>query len=150
MSAVNGFRARRLSRGLTMQQLAEESGVSAYTVRCCEEGKTERISLDRLLTLTEALELTLSEACRVRETTGTRQRPRRREPRNVLENYMARWDLTVQGLAVILDVSAQTVSVQCGKKDPSLKYVRRLAEEEGLPVGTFLKLYENEIWTPAG
>ncbi|MGM9606863.1 MAG: helix-turn-helix domain-containing protein [Oscillospiraceae bacterium] len=142
--------ARRLSRGLTMQQLAEESGVSAYIIRCCEEGNVENITLSRLLALSSALGISLSEGLRVREAPGIRRRPRRREPRNILENYMAYWELTIQGMAVILDVSPQTVSVQCGKKDPALKYVRRLAEEEGLPVSTFLKLYGNEIWTPAG
>ena len=141
MSAVNGFRRQRLSRGLTMRQVSDLSGVSPYIIRCCEDGDVENISLNRLLALSSALGLSLSEACRIREAPGRRQRPRRREPRNILENYMAYWELTVQSMALILNVSPQTVSVQCGKHTPAPKYVKRLAEEENMPVCSFVEMY---------
>ena len=149
MSRINGFQAQRLNRNLTIQETAQLSGVSAYTIRCCEEGRLENISMERLISLTRVLELSFAEACSFRESVGSRKRPRRREPRNVLENYMARWDLTVQGMAAILGVSAQTVSVQCGKEKPAMKYIKRLAEEENLPVSTFVKMYECDVWAPA-
>ncbi|MGM9607420.1 MAG: helix-turn-helix domain-containing protein [Oscillospiraceae bacterium] len=149
MSTVNGFRHQRLSRGLTMQQMSDLSGVSAYIIRCCEEGNVENITLSRLLALSSALGISLSEGLRVRETPGIRQRPRRREPRNILENYMSYWELTTQGMAVILDVSPQTVSVQCGKSSPALKYVKRLAEEENMTVGSFIHMYGNMPLPPS-
>lgn len=141
MTAVNGFRARRMSHGLTIQQVAAYSGVSPYIIHRCEEGDFEQVSMYRLIALADTLGISLSEGCRVRQVPGSRQRPRRQEPRNILENYMVHWELTLQGMAVILDVSVQTVSVQCGKADPAMKYIRRLAEEEGMSVHAFVEFY---------
>lgn len=149
MNTVNGFRHQRLSRGLTMQQVAQLSGVSAYIIRCCEDGDVENITLSRLLVLSSALGISVSEGLRVRETPGLRRRPRRREPRNILENYMAYWELTIQGMAVILNVSPQTVSVQCGKISPAPKYVKRLTEEENMPVHSFVEMYGNMPLPPS-
>ena len=39
MSRINGFQAQRLNRNLTIQETAQLSGVSPYTIRCCEEGR---------------------------------------------------------------------------------------------------------------
>ena len=137
MSTINGFRARRLSRAMTMQQLSDCTGLSLYIIRRCEEGEIERIALRKLLALADALGISIEEGCRLRETKGDRQLPCRHQPRNVLENYMTYWDLTLQGMAMSLDVSVQTVSIQCGKDKPALKYICRLAEEEGVSVLQF-------------
>lgn len=63
MNTVNGFRHQRLSRGLTMQQVSDLSGVSAYIIRCCEEGNVENIALKRLLALSSALASPFRRAC---------------------------------------------------------------------------------------
>lgn len=143
MSVVNGFRAQRLSRGLTRQKLSDLSGLSLYLIRRCEEGQTERTTLANLLTLSNTLGITIKEGCRLREIRGDRHLPLRHEPRNLLEAYMAHWDLTLEGLAVILDVdvSVQTASIQCSKPIPAPKYIRRLAEEENMTVPQFEAMY---------
>ncbi len=138
---MNGFRARRLALGLTMEETAKKSGLSPYTIRCCEEGDAEQIALYRLLALCKTLDITPDKGCKVMEFPGHRQRPRKREPRNILERYMACKELTLQAMAVLLDVSPQTVSVQCAKRSPAPKYVQRLAEEEDMPLLTFERLY---------
>ena len=142
MSIVNGFRARRLALGLTMQELSDQSGLSLYLIRRCEDGQTERITLSNLLTLSFSLGITIEEGCRLREIRGDRRLPLRHGPRNLLEVYMAHWDLTLEGLAVILDVSVQTASIQCSKTSPSPKYIRRLAEEENMTVPQFVAMYQ--------
>lgn len=150
MNRIIGFRAHRLERNLTIQEVAEMSEVSLYTVRCCEEGRVDCISMEKLIALTETLEISFAEACSFREPVGPRKRPRRKEPHNVLEHYMARWNLTAQGMADLLGVSVQTVCIQCGKSTPAMKYVRRLAEAEGMPVETFLQMYQSNIWAQVG
>lgn len=141
MSIVNGFRAQRLSRGLTMQQLSDLSGLSLYLIRRCEEGSADRVTLANLLALSNTLDISIEEGCRLREIRGDRRLPLRHDPRNLLEAYMAHWDLTLEGLAMILDVSVQTASIQCSKPTPSPKYVRRLAEEENMTVPQFEAMY---------
>lgn len=141
MSLVNGFRARRLALGLTMQELSDLSGLSLYLIRRCEEGSAERVTLANLLTLANSLGISIEEGCRLRESRGGRRLPLRHEPRNLLEAYMAHWELTLEGLAMILDVSVQTASIQCSKPTPSPKYVRRLAEEENMTVPQFETFY---------
>ena len=141
MSYTTGFRARRLSSGLTIQQLSEKSGLSPYIIRHCEEGEFDEISLCRIITLADALGISLEEGCRLARYTGSRQRPRSHAPRNVLENYMACHDLTLQGMAILLGVSVQTACVQCGKDDPSEKYVFRLAQAEGMTYDDFFNMY---------
>ena len=142
MTAINGFRARRLECGLSIQQLADLSHLSPYTIRQCERGVLDQITLCRLLTLADTLGISLFEGCRVRLDPGARQRPRRHAPRNILECYMDHWGLTLQGLALILDVSVQTASVQCAKPSPAAKYIQCLAAEEGLSVPAFLEFYQ--------
>ena len=141
MSLINGFRAQRLALGLTMQELSDLSGLSLYLIRRCEDGQAERVTLSHLLTLSAALGISIEEGCRLREARGNRQLPLRHEPRNLLESYMAHWDLTLEGLAMILNVSVQTASIQCSKAVPSPKYIRRLAEEENMTVPQFESMY---------
>lgn len=141
MSTVNGFRRRRLSRGLTIRETAQLSGLSPYLIRRCEEGRPEDLPLSRLLALSSALGISISEGCRPAEPLGPRRLPRRHEPRNILERYMAYRELTVQSLAILLDVSPQTVSVQCGRDLPAMKYIRRLADAEDLSVAEFMEMF---------
>lgn len=141
MRTMNGFRSARLRRNLTIRELSDLCGISTATIRHCEAGTLEAISLDRVAALASALDISIAEGCRVYEFAGPRQLPLRHPPRNILEAYMAFWDLTVQSLAFMLDVSPQTVSVQCGKKVPSLKYVKQLAEMEEVPVTEFIERY---------
>lgn len=136
-----GFRTRRLALGWTIQQTSALSGVSPYIIRCCEEGNFFHISMHRLLTLSSCLGISVGEGCCIAPPSGNRQRPRRHPPRNVLENYMAYWDLTLEGLALILDVSTQTASIQCAKENPAMKYIGLLAEEENMTVDSFLTMY---------
>lgn len=138
---TNGFRAARLACGWSIRQLSEKSGVSPYIIRCCEEGDVDHVALYRLLALTDALGLYPTIA--LRPAAVARQRPRKHPPRNILESYMAYWELTLEGLALILNVSAQTVSVQCAKEHPAMKYIRLLAEEENMTVDSFLLMYGN-------
>lgn len=142
-TACTGFRARRLTLGWTINQTSELSGISPYIIRCCEDGNLGHITMDRIITLAACLGISVDEACRMRTPSGGRQRPRRHVPRNILENYMAYWELTLEGLAMILDVSAQTVSIQCSKESPAMKYIRLLAEEEHMTVDSFLLMYGN-------
>lgn len=139
----SGFRTRRLALGWTIQQTSQLSSVSPYIIRCCEEGDLSHVSMHRLIALSACLGISLDEGCRMRIPTGTRQRPRRHEPRNILENYMTYWELTLEGLALILGVSAQTASIQCGLPHPAMKYIRLLAEEENMTADSFLTMYGN-------
>lgn len=141
MSTVTGFRARRLALGLTMQELSDLCGLSLYLIRRCEDGQAEHTTLAKLLTLSNALGITIEEGCRLREVRGDRRLPLRHEPRNLLEAYMAHWELTLEGLSVILNVSVQTASIQCSKPTPAPKYIRRLAEEEDMTVPQFESFY---------
>lgn len=141
MSFTTGFRARRLSSGLTIQQLSEKSGLSPYIIRRCEEGEFDEISLCRIITLADTLGISLEDGCRLARYTGGRQRPRSHAPRNVLENYMACHDLTLQGMAVLLGVSVQTAAIQCSKDEPSVKYIWSLANAEGMTVSAFVTMY---------
>ena len=141
MTTVNGFRARRLECALSIQQLADLSHLSPYIIRQCERGEVEQITLRRLLSLADTLGISLSEGCRMHSAPGSRQRPRRHAPRNVLECYMDHWGLTLHGLALILDVSVQTASIQCAKQVPDAKYIQCLAVEDGLSVPDFLEFY---------
>lgn len=138
-----GFRTRRLALGWTIQQTSKLSGVSPYIIRTCEEGGFSRVSMHRLVALSSCLRITVDEGCRKDNYSGGRQRPRRHSPRNILENYMAYWELTLEGLALILDVSTQTASVQCAKEHPAMKYIHLLAEEENMTVDSFLTMYGN-------
>ena len=139
--SCTGFRARRLALGWTIRQTAERSGVSPYIIRCCEEGNFFHISMHRLLALSSSLGISVGEACCICTSFGSRRRPRRHPPRNILENYMAYWDLTLEGLALILGVSTQTASIQCAREHPAMKYVHLLAEEENMTVDSFLTMY---------
>ena len=141
MSYTTGFRARRLSCGMTMDQLSEKSGLSPYIIRRCEEGEFDEISLCRVITLADSLGISLEEGCRLARYTGGRQRPRSHAPRNVLENYMACHDLTLQGMAILLGVSVQTASIQCSKDEPLVKYIWSLANAEGMTVSAFVTMY---------
>lgn len=140
MSLVSGFRSARLRRNLTIQELSHLSGVSVTTIRHCETGALDPVSLDRVAALASALDISIAEGCAFVDG-GPRQLPLRHSPRNVLETYMAFWELTDQALAIILDVSVQTVSVQCARKMPSMKYIRMLAEHEEVSVQDFLTMY---------
>lgn len=140
MNITTGFRARRLALSLTIRQLSEKSGLSPYIIRRCEEGEFEEVSICRVMALADALGISLTKGCGLFRYTG-RQRPRDHAPRNILENYMAYQDLTLQGMAVILGVSVQTASIQCGKPQPSEKYVKRLALEERMPYPAFVEMY---------
>lgn len=145
MTAIpcTGFRTRRLALGWTIQQTSKLSGVSPYIIRCCEAGNFFHISMHRLVALSACLGISVDEGCRMGSPSGNRQRPRRHSPRNILENYMAYWELTLEGLALILDVSTQTASVQCAKEHPAMKYIHLLAEEENMTVDSFLTMYGN-------
>ena len=135
-----GFRIRRLSLGMTIQQLSRESGLSPHIIRCCEEGDLSHVSLHRVIGLASALDISLSDGGSLQQL-SCRRRPRPQPPRNVLEQYMAYWDLTLEGMAIILGVSLQTVSNQCRKVTPDRKYICRLAEEEGMGEQDFLTMY---------
>lgn len=139
----SGFRTRRLALGWTIQQTSQLSSVSPYIIRCCEAGDFHQVSMHRLLRLSACLGISLDEGCRMRIPTGIRQRPFRHAPRNILESYMAYRELTLQGLALILGVSAQTASIQCGLPHPATKYIRLLAEEEDMTVDSFVTMYGN-------
>lgn len=145
MTAIpcTGFRTRRLALGWTIQQTSKLSSVSPYIIRCCEAGNFLHISMHRLVALSTCLGITVDEGCRKDNYSGGRQRPRRHSPRNILENYMAYWELTLEGLALILDVSTQTASVQCAREHPAMKYIHLLAEEENMTVDSFLTMYGN-------
>ena len=141
MTVTTGFRSHRLDRGLTVQQLSSHSGISPYIIRHCEEGDFGQVSLYRMLALADTLGISLSEGCRAGQISGARRRPRQQEPRNILECYLLHRALTLRELSEILGVSVQTVSVQCGKNSPSMKYIRRLAEEDGLSIQAFITCY---------
>ncbi len=138
---MNGFRARRLALGLTMEETAEKSGLSPYIIRCCEEGDVGKVARYRLLALCKALDLSPSQGCEVLEFPGHRKRPRKTAPRNILERYMAHHERTLPGMALRMEGSPQTGSGQCAKRTPSPKYIQRLAEEEDMPLLTFERMY---------
>jgi putative transcriptional regulator len=60
VTATNGVGDRRVSRGLTQQQLAEHLGVSRQTVISIENGR-HRPSLDLAFDLAEFFEVTIEE-----------------------------------------------------------------------------------------
>ena len=140
MNRISGFRSARLRRNLTIQELSRIAGVSATTIRHCETGALDPISLDRVAALASALDITIAEGITF-TAGGPRLLPSRHAPRNVLESYMDFWELTDRTLAILLDVSAQTVSVQCSREMPAMKYIRRLADHEEMSVRDFLTMY---------
>ena len=141
MSYTTGFRARRLALNWTMQQLSEKSGLSPYIIRRCEEGEFDEISIFRIMALAETLGISVEDGCGLAHQTEGRQRPRSHAPRNILENYMAHRDLTLQGMAILLGVSVQTASIQCAKEQPSEKYIEYLADEEGMSCTSFIEMF---------
>ena len=141
MNMTTGFRARRLMLGLTMDRLSRECGLSLYIIRRCEEGEFDSLSMDSILTLAHALDLSVSEGCALITCPGDRQRPRRCASGNPIESYMLHHGLTLRGMALLLNVSVQTVNKQCSLPTPAPRYIKALADSECMSVGDFQLMY---------
>lgn len=142
MIPVSGFRIHRLRQNLTIQKTAEQSGLSVYAVRACEDGNVGGMSIEKVLALADALDITIDEGCRFYAWQITKRRVHEKHTHGPLERYMDEKGLSAEGLADMLGVSVQTVSVQRRKPIPNTKYIEFLAKEEGVSVSEFLTRYK--------
>lgn len=144
---MTGFKYWRLKRRMTVRELARQSGCCAGTIQFLERTATDTTSSYIVAALAEVLGVPMEEflATYPDDALSAGDHPTRsaRRANTVLGRYRAAHNLTYDELATRLGLrTKQHAKILCEMSNPSIQYLRRLAEYEHHTVAELIQRYK--------
>lgn len=149
MKTVNGIAYYRRKKRMSKAGLASASGLSWECINGCEAlDSVDNCCMDTILAIATALEVTVDQLLETHDAGELTRADKAFFPgaQNELSNpiavYRTRENLTFRELAQRLETSPWGANLICRRDEVNDKYIRQLAEWEGLSPEQFLALYD--------
>ena len=149
MRTVNGVEFYRKKKRISKAALSRASGLSVECIRWCEDlSSLDNCCMETVLSLSTALGVSIDQLLEIHSEEELTRADKNFRPikEHILTNpvavYRLKENLTIDELAQRLGTSPWGANLICRRPTPNDKYIRRLAEAEGLSAERFLALYE--------